>query len=44
MSKIGEPKITPCQSDEEDFTMINFEPDLKKFGMSGLDDDTFSLL
>ena len=45
MSVIGQPKITPFDGDEgEDFTCVTFEPDLKKFKMTNLDDDTVGLL
>ncbi|WVR06937.1 hypothetical protein IAU60_003973 [Kwoniella sp. DSM 27419] len=43
MSKKGEPKITENKKDEE-WTKITFTPDLERFGMSGIDDDTNALL
>ena len=42
MSKAGEPKIKPYGG--EDFTRITFQPDLAKFSMERLDEDTVSLL
>jgi DNA topoisomerase-2 len=42
MSKADEPKIKPSRGD--DFTRITFQPDLSKFGMERLDDDTVALL
>ena len=42
MSKAGEAKIKPVSG--EDFTRITFQPDLAKFSMERLDDDTVSLL
>ena len=45
MSVIGEPKIEPLSSSEtEDYTKITFEPDLKKFKLSSLDDDMVALI
>jgi DNA topoisomerase II len=45
MSVIGEPKITSdLKYDGIDFTCVSFEPDLKKFKMSCLDDDTVAFL
>ena len=44
MSVLGEPKITEFPRDAFDYTSVSFEPDLKKFGMKTLDDDTYSLL
>lgn len=45
MSEIGAPKISgDLQGDGNDFTKVTFEPDLKKFKMSCLDDDTVALL
>ena len=38
MSRHEEPEITPYNDD--DFTCITFEPDLKKFHMRTLDEDT----
>jgi len=42
MSKTSEPKIKDFGGEE--FTRITFNPDLEKFGMSKIDDDTFALL
>ena len=42
MSKADEPILKDC--DKEDSTCITFEPDLAKFKMSKLDDDTCALL
>jgi DNA topoisomerase II len=42
MSKTKEPTIH--DSKDEDFTQITFQPDLEKFGMEELDDDTIALL
>jgi DNA topoisomerase II len=45
MSVIGEPKISgDLEYDGIDFTEITFEPDLEKFKMASLDDDTVALL
>lgn len=45
MSVIGEPKIESLSGPNiEEYTMITFEPDLKKFKMSSLSDDTVALL
>jgi DNA topoisomerase-2 len=43
MSKIGKAKITKNTRNEE-YTKITFHPDLKRFGMDAIDDDTVSLL
>ncbi|KAF8203734.1 type II DNA topoisomerase [Pholiota molesta] len=43
MSKCGKPKITKSTKNEE-FTRITFKPDLKRFGMDSIDEDTASLL
>ena len=43
MSKCGKAKITPNNKGEE-WTKITFRPDLKRFGMQSIDDDTASLL
>lgn len=43
MSKCGKPKITKGGKNEE-FTRITFKPDLKRFGMDRIDEDTASLL
>ena len=42
MSKAGEPKLKEFSGDE--FTKITFSPDLKKFNMEKLDDDTVALM
>jgi len=42
MSKAGEPKIKEFSGEE--YTKITFHPDLPKFNMEGIDDDTFALL
>jgi DNA topoisomerase II len=45
MSVIGEPQISgDLKYDGIDFTEVTFEPDLKKFKMATLDDDTVALL
>jgi len=45
MSEKLEPEITAINKDEEDdYTKITFEPDLKKFKMKDLEDDIVSLL
>jgi DNA topoisomerase-2 len=45
MSVIGEPQISgDLKYDGIDFTEVTFEPDLKKFKMASLDDDTVALL
>lgn len=45
MSVIGEPQISgDLKQDGIDFTEVTFEPDLKKFKMASLDDDTVALL
>nr|KIR87863.1 DNA topoisomerase II [Cryptococcus tetragattii IND107] len=43
MSKKGIPKITDNKKGEE-WTKITFKPDLERFGMDGIDDDTNALL
>jgi DNA topoisomerase II len=43
MSTKGKPKITENKKDEE-YTRITFTPDFKRFGMSGIDDDTEALM
>ncbi|TRM62918.1 DNA topoisomerase [Schizophyllum amplum] len=43
MSKCGKPKIT-SNSKGEDWTRVTFHPDLKRFGMDSIDEDTASLL
>jgi DNA topoisomerase-2 len=42
MNKAQDPVIKPNK--DEDFTQITFYPDLKKFGMDNLEDDTIALL
>ncbi|KAF9569788.1 type II DNA topoisomerase [Agrocybe pediades] len=43
MGKCGKPKITKASKNDE-FTRITFRPDLKRFGMDCIDEDTASLL
>lgn len=43
LSNIGKPKITEY-SYESDYTMITYEPDLKRFGIKELKDDMVALL
>ncbi|KAI0328009.1 type II DNA topoisomerase [Cubamyces sp. BRFM 1775] len=43
MSKMGKAKITKNGRGEE-YTRVTFKPDLKRFGMDCIDDDTVSLL
>src|SRR5262245_2493009 len=43
MSKVGKAKIT-SNSRNEEYTKITFRPDLKRFGMESIDEDTVSLL
>ncbi|KAL7421894.1 DNA topoisomerase 2 [Cryptotrichosporon argae] len=43
MSKKSAPKITENKKGEE-YTRITFTPDLKRFGMESIDDDTYALL
>lgn len=43
MTKVGKAKITKTSGNVE-FTRITFRPDLKRFGMSEIDDDTLALL
>jgi len=42
MGKTQEPTIKPNR--DEDFTCVTFYPDLRKFGMEELEDDTIALL
>lgn len=42
MSEKNEPKITACSA-SENWTCITFKPDLERFEMSGLEEDTISL-
>jgi DNA topoisomerase II len=44
MKNIGEPTISEFPSDAIDYTKVTFEPDFKKFGISGLDDDMLGLI
>ncbi|KAJ3510178.1 hypothetical protein NLJ89_g4828 [Agrocybe chaxingu] len=43
MSTCGKPKITKNSKGEE-YTCVTFKPDLKRFGMESIDEDTASLL
>ncbi|KAI0358820.1 type II DNA topoisomerase [Trametes cingulata] len=43
MSKMGKAKITKNSRGEE-YTRVTFKPDLKRFGMESIDEDTVSLL
>ncbi|EPQ61209.1 type II DNA topoisomerase [Gloeophyllum trabeum ATCC 11539] len=43
MSTVGKAKITKNSRNEE-YTCVKFKPDLKRFGMDAIDDDTVSLL
>ncbi|KIM84751.1 hypothetical protein PILCRDRAFT_780689 [Piloderma croceum F 1598] len=43
MGKIGKAKITKNSKGEE-YTRVTFRPDLKRFGMDSIDDDTVALL
>ncbi|KAH8101531.1 type II DNA topoisomerase [Cristinia sonorae] len=43
MSKMGKAKITKNGKGEE-YTRVTFKPDLKRFGMDSIDDDTVALL
>ncbi|PFH54688.1 hypothetical protein AMATHDRAFT_83127, partial [Amanita thiersii Skay4041] len=42
MSSCGKPKITKTKGEE--WTRVTFKPDLKRFGMSRIDEDTANLL
>lgn len=44
MKKIGEPSLTAYDSDAFDYTEVTFEPDFKRFGVKGLDDDMLGLM
>ena len=44
MSVVLEARITDYPADAYDYTSVQFEPDLKRFGMKSLDDDILSLL
>ena len=43
MSKMGKAKITK-NSKKEEYTRVTFKPDLKRFGMDSIDEDTVALL
>nr|GEW87826.1 DNA topoisomerase 2-like [Tanacetum cinerariifolium] len=43
MAKKSEPTITKCKN-SENWTMVSFKPDLAKFGMECLEDDTVALM
>lgn len=43
MSKVGKPKITKVKNKRE-YTKVTFKPDLSKFNMDSLDEDTLSVL
>ncbi|EGO19472.1 hypothetical protein SERLADRAFT_453445 [Serpula lacrymans var. lacrymans S7.9] len=43
MSNVGKAKITKNSKNEE-YTRVTFRPDLKRFGMDSIDEDTVSLL
>lgn len=43
MTKMGKAKITK-NSKKEEYTRVSFKPDLKRFGMESIDDDTVALL
>lgn len=43
MGKVGKAKITKNSKGEE-YTRITFRPDLRRFGMDKIDDDTVALL
>jgi len=43
MVKRNDPKIKAAGKGKKDYTKIIFEPDLEKFGMTSLDEDTVSL-
>ena len=43
MSVAGKPVITSCSS-SDNWTCITFKPDLPKFGMATLEDDTVALM
>ncbi|KAJ0735221.1 putative DNA topoisomerase (ATP-hydrolyzing) [Helianthus annuus] len=43
MGKKSEPVITKCKNGEN-WTMVSFKPDLKKFGMECLEDDVVALM
>ena len=37
-------EIKPCDRDSSDYVKVTFDPDFARFGMEGIDDDTYSLL
>lgn len=43
MTKVGKMKITKSTGSQE-YTRVTFRPDLNRFGMDGIDDDTVALL
>lgn len=43
MSKMGKAKITK-NAKKEEYTRVTFKPDLKRFGMDSIDEDTVALL
>ncbi|KIP02564.1 hypothetical protein PHLGIDRAFT_37839 [Phlebiopsis gigantea 11061_1 CR5-6] len=43
MSKMGKAKITK-NGKKEEYTRVTFKPDLKRFGMDSIDEDTIALL
>ena len=43
MATKSSPKITTCKA-SENWTCVSFRPDLAKFGMSELEDDTVALM
>ena len=44
MKNRGEAEVKEYSADKFDYTSISFEPDLKKFGLKELDDDTIGLM
>lgn len=44
MGNVGKPVITESKKKSEDWTRITFCPDLKRFGMTSLDDDIIALM
>lgn len=43
MTKKGTPKITSCKA-SDNWTCVSFKPDLAKFGMDHLEEDTVALM
>jgi DNA topoisomerase II len=43
MTNKGEPQISACKA-TENWTCVTFKPDLAKFGMARLEDDTVALM